>query len=91
MLPMLLFRQLHKFVLKMHQKIDLWKRNDGKAVTVHFIQMAVISGNQNFTQQLNPKSLFTTMYFICLHSTKPGQAPTSAKKFSTYVTVNERN
>lgn len=91
MLPMLLFRQLHKFVLKMHQKIDLWKRNDGKAVTVHFIQMAVISGNQNFTQQLNPKSLFTTMYFICLHSTKPGQAPTSANKFSMYVTVTERN
>lgn len=54
--------------------------------------MAVISGNQNFTQ-LKPKSPFTTTYFICLHSTKLGQrqAAISANKVSIYIRGNEIN
>lgn len=92
MLAVLLLRQLHKFVLKMNQKINLWKHSDGKPVILHFIQMAVITGNQNFTQ-LKPKSPFTTTYFICLHSTKLGQrqAAISANKVSIYIRDNEIN
>lgn len=69
MLAMLLLRRLHKFVLKtshLAKKIHLWRHSDRSTAILSTTQMTVISGNRNFTGQLNLNH-FPPQYtlFVC--------------------------